>query len=445
MRAELVAGALCVAVACSGGDAQPDAASDVGVDATSADDVGFDSPRVDAPVDAAFDAPLAPDDPGWTRLPGFPDECFIERARQPEAVLSFHWEPCRDGLPRCEMAVLDRSVGALRDVAGAHSGNDAHDALIWTLDRSDRPGTIVAVTRAASVAAAWRVGPFDAHFFCGAATAPGPDGMGLEVSSGSGTRSSADAVAVGAWDDLGGLDAPVWNVSSDVVHSGDFLEAASASGTTFAAMTTTGHIVVVEPPLGAVIGDGTEPVVVGHTVLWNWGDAAGATAIHASSLEGSETELYRAPAGSHAYGVRADGEWIAWRGGVDDPTGASFPLNELWAAPYSATGPLDAHRLGTDLTGGGLNGTIGDGMFAYTGADDTGMHQAVFVVDLAAGTRRTYVLPTDLGAFGWVFNGDPAWVTRTEVVLPATGGGATDGFRTAVRIDLAALTPTVLP
>lgn len=449
MRAQVPLAALCVAVACSGGDVPRDTANrDGSVDAPAIHEVGRDavvsdtSPD-DAP-DATFDAPLGPDDPGWQRLPGFPDACFVERARQPEATLAFHWEPCTDGLPTCEMAVVDRSAGPLNTVAASHGGNDARSVLIWTLDRDDAPGSMVVVSREDSVAGAWRVGPFSSHYFCGAAAPAGPNGMGLELSSGTGTRASADLISVASWTNLGQLDAPTWNVSSDIVHAGDFLEAASASATTFAAMTTTGHIVAVEPPDATLLGDGAEPVVVAHAVLWNWGDATGGTGIHVAVLGGTEIELYRPPAGNHVYGVRADGEWIAWRGGLDDSTGASFPLNELWAAPYSESPPLDAQQIGTDLTGGGLNGTIGDGMFAYTGADATGTHQAMFVIDLAARTRREYVLPTDLGAVGWVFDGDPAWVTRTEVVIPATGG-TTTRFHTALRIDLTALPASPVP
>ena len=151
-------------------------------------------------------------------------------------------------------------------------------------------------------------------------------------------------MATASWGSIGDLERNDWLVTQEIVHPGDFLEAASASASTYPAMTTTGHIVAVEPPSAAIVGDGGEPVVVGHSVLWNWADASGSTAVHVSTLGGSETELYRAPSGTHLYGVRADGAWIAWRAGADDTSGATFPVNELWAAPYAETGLLTPQR-----------------------------------------------------------------------------------------------------
>jgi hypothetical protein len=102
----------CTMLACSDGDSHMDTGAD-------AADAGGDAAVVDAAqeVDAQdaaavpdADAALGPDDPGWTRLPGFPDSCIVELARQPAAVLRFHWEPCADALPACEMAIVDRAT-----------------------------------------------------------------------------------------------------------------------------------------------------------------------------------------------------------------------------------------------------------------------------------------------------------------------------------------------
>jgi len=457
MRTRVALGALCIAVACSGGDGQSDAGVDarpvdVGVDVPpdvlldATDAAAIDAPS-DADIDSNVDAALAPDDPGWTRLPGFPDACFVERARQPEAVLSFHWEPCADSLPSCQMAVLDRSVAPLDRVVTVPSGNDSRGVLWWRLLDRDGGRSIFALIDSSHVLAAWRAGPFLNGYACDVSPAAGQNGVGVETWFTGVGRDRGAWVGVAQSSDLSTLLAPVWSLSDSVVGVGDFLEVPSSSETTFAAMTTTGHIVAVEPPTAGILGDGGEPVVVGHSVLWNWGDATGATAIHVSALGGRETEIYGAPSGTHLYGVRADGAWITWRAGADDPTGVHFPLNELWAAPYSETGPLVAQRSWTDLVNSGRSGAIGDGMFAYDGYDATLARYAIYAVRLSDGARYEYALPFDASSGGvqWGIATDPAWVTRDEVVFPAGRVHGSERLYTALRIDLTALTPQPLP
>lgn len=447
MRARVVLSALCIAVACSGGDGQPDACGgDAAIDA-SFDEAQDASTLVDAMLDTSLDsnrdAALTADDPGWLRSPGFPDECYVERARQPEAVMAFHWAPCVDGLPNCMMSTIDRSVAPLASVTGIPGGGDV---LLWSFE--EQHFGIYAMTREDHVVLAWRLGPYADHHVCMVSAAASELGTGMEIWSGTGSSFLLDHIVTAPWSNLGRLDDPPFVVSSSLVAPGDFLEAPSASDTTFAAMTTTGHIVAVEPPMAAaILGDGSEPVVVGHRVLWNWGDAAGATAIHLGTLGGAETELYRAPSGTHLYGVRGDGAWVTWRAGADDPTGAHFPLNELWAAPYSETGPLTGQRSWTDLVNSGRSGTIGDGMFAYDGYDTALAEYAIYVVRLSDGARFEYALPFDAapGGVGWGIATDPAWVTRDEVVFPAGRTHGAERLHTALRIDLTALVPVPHP
>ncbi len=448
MRARLAVSVLCIGVACSGGDVPGDAATTDGSwDAPSEDAA---APESDVPQDTSPDAPLGPDDPGWTRLPGFSDACFVEHARQPEAVLAFHWEPCRDALPHCDMALLDRTVGELHGVAPFQVGVGAR-TLIWILWDTPARQEIDVLASVDRVLGAWRA-TLSQSTYCGAALAGGSDGLALDAWQAGDLAMAPDHVGVAPWNDLDALYDATWISGPDVVNPHDFLEAPAGSSLAFAAMTTTGHIVAAEPPEGAVIGDGAEPVVVGRTVLWNWSDATGASAIHVGGVHVPERELYAAPAGTHVYAVRADGQWITWRAGIEDATGQTYRLNELWAAPYRETPPLDAHLYASDLVAGGFSepkGTLGDGMFAYQGPDETGTHQAIYVIDLAARTRRVYVLPTVIpGGFGWGFQSDPAWVTRDEVVVPAVwsdGVHADTYLRTAVRIDLTALPTEPLP
>lgn len=437
-----------VALACSGGDSEPDAAEQGDAADAGTIDVGFEEHDVgmDA-TDVGSDAPLPPDDPGWERLPGFPDECFVERARQPEAVLAYHWEPCFDDMPACEMAIVDRSVAPLDRAVSLGGGNDARGVLVWHL-RGDRdsPYSYLALARGGSVAVAWRSGPFADGSYCDASPVASAEGVGLEAWSAPRGGAYVGHVTIGPWDDLERLDAPVWNETRDVIPTGTFLQSFSVGGTTFAATVSNGRIVAVEPPRAAVLGTGSEPVVVGRSVLWNWSDATLATAIHISRIGGTETVLHVPPVGTHLYGVRSDGLWITWRGGIDDPTGVHFRLNELWAAPYRETAPLDARRLWTDLGQSGYNGTIGDAMFVYVTADETGTHAAIRVVDLADGSRRTYTVTTDFtSSQGWFLSGDAAWVTRDELAFPAHHIDGTALARTVLRIDLTGLPVEPLP
>lgn len=441
MRARLLVILTCSVLACSGGEA-PDASSSVdagmdgardadtdgGVDAAEA---GLDgSSDVDLDAQVRLDADAGPD-PGWERLPGFPNDCYVERATRPENVLAVHWEPCLDALPACEMAVLDWSILPLDRIYVLNGGNDAHGIFAWSLIRGRE--AIAVIVRDSSIALAWRTGPYADHSACSANSAASGDGVGVEAYSLTMDGVNHGFVSTVSWDRVAELGNDPWMEAGPLFPDGDSLGTPSTSATTFAGVLLSGNILAVEPPSSAAIlgHGGLGPVVVGHSVLWNWGDPTGATGIHVSRIGGTEMELYRAPAGLSVLGVRADGTWITWRSFTTTSTG-----DTLWAAPYRETPPLDARPLWGDIGSGGYSGTIGDGMFAYGANDSATGLPAVRVVDLSDGSRRSVLLPRFPDGTEWSLLADPAWVTRDEVAFPAGRISPTGRLQTVLRIDL---------
>jgi len=453
MRTRTVLVLTCVIVACNGEHelaAGPDASAiDAGLDAS---DAGLDVSAIDA--GPPTDAWLSPDDPGWTRLPGFPDECFVERARQPQAVLAFHWAPCLDALPGCQMAVIDRSVARLQSVGSGAGGNDGREILVWWLVPMTPSGAwgpyqYWVVTRADVAVAAWRFPQNGPRLDCGGGPVTSSEGIALNTWWNlAASAQHAGYVSVAPWSDLARLDAPM------LTSSETLWMLFSVSATTLASgPDQSGEFVAVEPPRFATVGHGrrfSPSIAVGHSVLWDTTDATGtSSSIHRSTIDGPDTVVYTA---APFYLTGADGTWLTWATGTIGPNGyATF--DELWAAPYSETPPLTPRRLWTaasagtrgtwEASGFGGSGRIGDGMFAYLG---TSPPTTVRVVDLAGRTRREYAMPPLAPNLdGWSFTLDPAWVTRDEVVVPAHRVAGGDTLETVVRIDLRALPLEILP
>ncbi len=446
-------------VACSGAGAL-DVGVDAGVDGgtdTRVDlghDAGVDSPSfVDAasdascatPRDGAIDATVLDASPGidpdWRSVAGYGAECDVAAALHPEGAMAFHWEPCAGALPDCQMTVIDWAPAPLDRVVGVNGGNDERGTLEWHFAAR---GAIVedylVVTRGTRVMAAWRIRLVGMHA-CAPSLALSADGVAVDDYIAPATGPATERVAVASWANLATLLGPVWRSTAAEIPAGSFLETPSTSATTFAAMTPAGAIIVAEPPRGGLVGHGAYPVVVGHVVMWNWGDAAGARGIHAATLGGGEVELYRAPTGTHTFSVRSEGTWIAWRAGANDPTGATSALNELWAAPYAETGPLDARLLRTDLVGDEYLGTVGDGLYANIGPDPTGTITAVVVTSLADGSRRYVLLPTpdECNTGWWLDPAEVAWVTRDEVAVPmhyVNHPAGLESFDAVLRFDI---------
>ena len=442
MRAHLVLVATCTVFACSGGDQRDASPNDAGVDGGR--DAGFDAANEvgsDARLDGGPDANVdAGPDPHWQRLPGFPDECYVERALHPENALSFHWENCTDELPACQMVTIDSSTAPFDHILAWNGGNDLRGSVAWHLIEATGTHDVIVITHDEVAIAAWRSNYRVAGASCGPWVALGAATMGVDQQFVRGGESS-HFVSVASLSDLTTLDSMVWTSTSELVPPGDFLQTPSASGTTFAGMLLSGNILAVEPPNAEVLGQGDlGPVVVGHSVLWNWGDASGASGIHISRIGGTEVELYRAAAGTSVLGVRADGTWITWRSYT-----ASSPGDTLWAAPYRETAPLDARPLWNDLSPG-TSGTIGDGMLAHADQPEPGADLVIHVIDLADGSRREVALPDPLPSGAtWHISGEAAWVTRDEVAFPAFRIDGSHTTSTLVRIDLMALPAQALP
>jgi hypothetical protein len=270
------------------------------------------------------------------------------------------------------------------------------------------------------------------------------DALGLDAWWTPSHGTAFERISIASWDDLSHLDVTAWTSSPDILPPGVFLETPSVSAFTYAAVATDGDIIAIEPPRAAIVGhSGDTPVVVGHTVLWDWSDATLRSEIRVGGLDASETTLFAPPAGSHVLGVRSDGDQIAWLGGADDVSGASVPLNELWVAPFRDSPPLSARLVRNDLAHNSMLAAVGEGMYAFLGADSSGIRGAIHVIDLATGSRRSYEMPfdTSTGGVRWRVLLDPAWVTQTEVVFPASREQGTTVLHTILRIDLTAIPP----
>lgn len=422
----------------AGNDAAVDVARDVGTDAT--DDVGRDAAR-----DVGADADAGPD-PEWQRLPGFPDDCYVARARHPENVLAFHWEPCTDGIVGCEMIVFDRAIDPDLRPYGLAGGNSA--ARIWAVGSRDSatPYLTISVVRDDAVVAAWRGGPNAHGSGCSTELAASDDGLGVDTWFMAAGGDGFDRISTAPWRDLASLDTDTWTSTPASIPTNTFLEMPSASATTYAAVDTNGWVIAVESDREATIdtiGDG--PVVIGRAVLWDWSVTTTDTAIHVGGLDVLETTLYTPPSGEHVLAVRSDGTYIAFLQGADDPTGATYPLNELWVAPFRTTAPLDAHLVRDDIMRNDIDAAIGDGMYAYV----TGVATAeqVCVVDLASAERRCVDLPFDLtpGGVRWRAPGHVAWVTRSEVAFPASREEGSTPVPTLLRVALSTLAPEPAP
>lgn len=445
MRARVLIAVIAVVAACSGADERDASQLDAGLDAArdAGGDGGHDGGH-DANDDDArgsrHDArvpSLAADDPGWTAIPGFPSDC-LQYARQPQAVLQFHWAPCGDGLPACTWIVVDHATATVRNLFTS-GRSDSRGVVFWTLDDGATPGQeIIVVVRDDAPQWAWRQ-PIRTAEQCfviptGSTTAIGADALYWFSAA-----RRDDFIGLASWTDLTPLVSGLWQLPSGAISATDLAQSPSASATTFA-LDTTNAILVVEPPrwMRFSPGESDTPVVIGHEVLFDWSGVTSGSAIHAASLDGGERTLFSEVDGRHVFAVQADATSIVWRAGADDPTGMTFPLNELWTAPFETDPARFSPRVvRSDLPQCGLAtcGAIGGGMYAEAGSD------YVRAISLADGSQRRYPFPPRSadGTF-WFFSGNPIWVSPDEVV---TFGGRRVNFDppalAAIRIDLRAL------
>ncbi len=445
MRARVLIAAFSVAVACSGAPGDDASLSDAGTDGgreagrDAGRDGGHDASEDDAwrSVHDARVPSLPPDDPGWTSIPGFPSDC-LQYALQPQAVLAFHWERCPGSLSVCEWTVVDHAAAPLLRVAPNHGGTDARGAMVWILEDPDRVEIIYyVIVHDDEAVFAWR------SDLCSPDTTVNRTTVGVDAAYWFSGVGHDDFIGLASWSDLTPLVDGLWQVPSGVITNADLVQSPSASETTFAIDTTTA-VLVAEPPRWAMFPEiGAEPVVVGHYVLGLRASAESTAGFDVVSLDEGRQPLYPSTRpGMHVYGLEADATDIVWREGPDDPTHTSFPLNELWTAPFETSMARFAPRRVRDDLGSCASTTcaaIGDGTYAYVNSSTSG--QFVAAISLADGTQRRFAVPpASADGTRWGLLDNPIWVSQSEVVTFGWhSAGSGSPVRAAIRIDLRSL------
>ncbi len=380
-------------------DAGWDAGHDAGIDA------GYDAGR-----DAGRDAGTA----GWTRLPGLPDECAIERAEHPEVLFRPEWAPCAEQPVGCLREVPRHAV---RTEVGWHDGARGFVALGSSIVDLDR-GTI----------AAWRAPPqFDDPWVCSVHAIGIGDGYGAMYANfhhfGAEER-SLDHVYHAPLDEIGAIMEPVAVIAPGFSSTPQHL--AVSRSLVAAEMQPVGATVLFAR--GRWMASSAEPVVgipqhvdvVGDYAFWeDWGSTV---RIAIGALDRAPVFL-RDIAPGRTRSFHTDGVDLAWVEIFDEP-----PSLELVTAPVVfEPSELAPRRLGPiesiQLTG------MGGGWYARVIADP----ERVVLTELASGRTKTWRAPE-----GELLSPRaPVYVTATEVLLWARLRDATQYW---VRID-----PRVLP
>lgn len=414
---------------------------DAGHDA-GAVDAGWDGGRVDAGSrDAGFDAGLdagprdgGPDDPGWVRLPGLPDDCAIERAEHPERIWTMEWQPCStpDGLvvPGC---VATPPTGA--NITDAH--HDGADVWLELLaSDSARGGRVVGLGPVDGPAwAAWREPAFvdDDGIVCLVSAHRAAGGRAAFVASLSDfndeSRSRAwlyldTAAAIGRATEpvhvfpagflSGGRQvAELW-ISSDLLAL-----QTSPDGTLYTYRdgewdTLTGR--------GTVEGLPQNVALIGDHLLWEaWRGLDDVRLVHARWGEASALWRDVTPGVTKSFGT--DGLDLAWMEGYDRREDGSYARLELWTAPFADLAAIEPRFVrAMELR---VGAAVGGGWYAMRRITEG--PQRVEVFSLRDGTRRTFVAP------GGSVVEEPYYASERDIMF--RGGGAQ-----SIRFD-----PTLLP
>ncbi len=413
---------------------------DAGHDA-GAVDAGWDGGRVDAGSrDAGFDAGLdagprdgGPDDPGWVRLPGLPDDCAIERAEHPERIWTMEWQPCStpDGsvVPGC---VASPPTGA--NITDAR--RDGADVWLELLGSdTSRGGRVVGLgPRDGPAWAAWREPPeVDGDGIVCMVTAQAAGGGRatfiasltdlndesrsrgwLYLDTAASIRRATEPVHVFPAGFLPGARQVVelW-ITSDLLA----LQTSERSLYTYREGewdTLTGR--------GTVEGLPQNVALIGDHLLWEaWRGLDDVRLVHARWGEASA--VWRDVSPSDAKGFGTDGIDLAWFDNHDRREDGSYARTELWTAPYRRDLEAVVPRLVTVVDERSNMPAVGGGWLARRRTDP----QRVEVFSLRDGTRRTFFPP------GGSVVEDPYYASERDIMF--RGGGAQ-----SIRFD-----PTLLP
>lgn len=417
--------ALCLLGGCAGApdadggaDAGRDAGFDAGRDAgrDSGTDAGWDAGRDAGPRDGG------PDDPGWVRLPGLPDECPIERAAYPERLWDVVWDPCTDRAGEVVPGCLTERRGGVTGVIGAW--HDDSGTWIETIGGDAAgPGRILTIAPVdGPILAAWHEPQvvIDSDFYCRVtvvAVGGGRAAFAAQLSD------RIDGSLSGIWlylstpELIGRAETPVWEFPSGFVSghrsltrmwlSADLLALqASPDGTLYTFrdgewQTLTGGTSVPGIPQNvALVGD--------HTLWEAWRDLDDVVLVHAPW--GASSATWRDLSPDDTKGFATDGVDLAWMELHDRQPDGSYTRREVWTAPYRPDLENIEARMVRSLSSRRTRGVVGGGWYASQASVST-----VEVVSLRDGSIRTFTAP------GGSVTGAPFYASEDEIMFPGVG------------------------
>ena len=392
---------------------------DVGVPPSDARPVARDA-RSDGlvPCPPVYSAPVdcSGSDPRWEPQPGLWSFCPIERARCPEHVLSFRWEPCGTGPVSCERANLHgfSAVWTDRTQSGGHDGSRG---IVPMLGGIGGFNVDVFVSTDGMALAAWRY------------RSPGDCGVYRAAASG-----TAGAFIVhpihppfdqpyllfhAPVDLLSRLEGPISSTYQALgIALSDRFVATQFNVGPHVVSACERYAELDDPPPSdwALVAD---IAVVDPIVLWtvhevrtghSWFDRAW---IRYGSRDRPAADYYVPEPAYGATDMVSDGLDVAWVRVRD--LGAAWGEHELWTARYVDDAVALEPRFVATLPHSPPDGArIGGGLYAYTGAasGDARPADTLFVIDLTTGARRAFPSP-----FARVFRGPPAYVTGDEILF----------------------------
>ena len=399
------------------GDAT-DAPRDGGTDRDAgAGDGGRDAvARVDAGRDASQDADGGP---VFTQLPGLPEWCHFEVALDPSLVEPLRWQSCFDARPACQELVVDWGDTA-RDsitlvVPDAFNGIDQPIvAVARPMDLSGRSGREMVITREDGTPV----------YATRSLLLSGECGQGVAMSGNAGAFVHSIAAASASPDEsirAFVVDERLSDGARDVtsLSTVELLE----QGLQDCTRSATGLIgLEIAPALRVgTLRDGVfhmtdaggavhNPVAVGDYLLFDFYDSPRRSVMKENP--DFSVESYLSVPDADVMMLRSDGEWLAWmEGGTRLSSSTHWASRTVRAARFTPDGAALEPQTVVELGEGWLP-WLGVGGGWVVAVDRPSLRRDVIAVNLATLEQRTISPPE-----GHAFQGDPVYVTPTEVAL----------------------------
>ncbi len=399
--------AVSILLGCGCGDVPvPDAGRDAGVDAG---DAGYDA-GVDAGHDSGTDAGRDAGGPAWVRLPGFPDECAMERADNPQALYRPVWTACEEQPVGCLREV---PANAIRTAVGWHDGERGYVFMAGGVNR------IVDLDR--GTIAAWRAPRPVSGSVCNVMVMGFGAGYAAVYMIYRNFRvegRNLDHLYHAPIDEIGGANEPAVVISPGLVslpqELGVTSEVVSAEMQGLTVLFQDGRFQALRGD--PVVGTAQRMNAVGEFAFW--ADFGGTVRIAYGSFD-QPAAFLRDISPGRIRGFQTDGVDFAWVEIFDSP-----PSLELYTAPvvFDAA-DLEPRRVGP-ITGIQFN-EMGGGWYARVLADP----ERIVLTDLASGRTKTWYTAEDEVITGY----DPTYVSATEVLLRGRRRGVRGSYY--IRVD----------